>query len=183
MAEFPHTPAYTEKCKPCLLCVMFGARSGSDTTVTFQESNVSLLWMPEGHVALASAVFNCGIVECGVIPTPVPVGKLRLDSIIWISSEPRACHTCEDVPGANSLLYRIDSQCLYRVLLLTLRATRAPCRSWAGPPSNLGVTVSAYASTFEYERHRACLSVKTSTDEPPHVPLHARTLRGAALSR
>ena len=50
------------------------------------------------------------------------------------------------------------------------------------PPSNLGVAVSAGASTFKSERHRACLSVKTSTDEPSHVPLHARTLRGAALS-
>ena len=68
------------------------------------------------------------------------------------------------------------------MLLLTLRVTRAPCRSPAGPPSNLGVAVSADASTFEYERHRACPSVKPSTDQPSHVPLHARTLRGAALS-
>ena len=72
--------------------------------------------------------------------------------------------------------------CLCRVLLLTLRATRAPCRSRAGRSSNLGVALSADASTFEYERHKACLSVKTSTNEPSHVPLHARTLRGAALS-
>ena len=72
--------------------------------------------------------------------------------------------------------------CLHLVFSLNLRATRAPCRSRAGPSSNLGVAVSADASTFEYERHRACLSVKTSTDEPFHVPLHARTLRGAALS-
>ena len=48
--------AYTEKCKPYLLCGMFGARSNLGTTVTSQESNVSLLWMPGGHVALASAV-------------------------------------------------------------------------------------------------------------------------------
>ena len=49
-------------------------------------------------------------------------------------------------------------------------------------PSNLGEAVSVDASTFEYERHRECLSLKTSTDEPSHVPLHARTLGGAALS-
>ena len=34
----------------------------------------------------------------------------------------------------------------------------------------------------EYERQRVCLSLKTSTDVLFHVPLHARTLRGAALS-
>ena len=62
--------------------------------------------------------------------------------------------------------------CLCRVLLLTLRATRAPCRSRAGPPSNLGVAVSADASTFESERHRACLSLKTSPDEPSLMYLY-----------
>ena len=61
MAEFPHTPAYTEKCKPCLLCDMFGARSSSGTAVASQESNVSLLWMPGGHMALASALFRIAI--------------------------------------------------------------------------------------------------------------------------
>ena len=49
-------------------------------------------------------------------------------------------------------------------------------------PLNLGVELKADASTFEYERHTACLSVKTSTNEPSHVPLRARTLRSAALS-
>ena len=72
--------------------------------------------------------------------------------------------------------------CLCLVEASTLRATRAPWGSWAGPPSNLGVEFKADTSTFEYERHRACLSVKTSNDEPSHVPLHARTLRGVALS-
>ena len=31
-------------------------------TITSQERNVSLLWMPGGHVALASAVQDGGIV-------------------------------------------------------------------------------------------------------------------------
>ena len=85
--------------------------------------------------------------------------------------------------GPESSLCRTGSLfCLHLVFSLNLRATRAPCRSRAGPPSNLGVAVSADPSTFEYERHRACLSVKTSTDQPSHVPLHARILRGAALS-
>ena len=71
---------------------------------------------------------------------------------------------------------------LHFILLLTLRATRAPYRSLAGPPSNYGIPVRADVTHDEYERHRACPSVKPSTDQPSHVPLHARTLRGAALS-
>ena len=71
--------------------------------------------------------------------------------------------------------------CLRCIICPTLRATRAPWASWAGPPLDLGVEFKADTSTFEYERHRACLSVKTSNDEPSHVPLHARALRGVAL--
>ena len=72
--------------------------------------------------------------------------------------------------------------CLYSLIPLTLRATRAPWPSRAGPPSSLWAELKSDTWTFEYERHRACLSVKTSNDEPSHVPLHARTLRGVALS-
>ena len=72
--------------------------------------------------------------------------------------------------------------CICLIISSTLRATRAPSGSRAGPPSNLGVELKADTSTFEYERHRVCLSVKTSNDEPSHVPLQARTLRGVVLS-
>ena len=41
--------------------------------------------------------------------------------------------------------------CLYRVLLPTFIAPQPPCRSRAGPPSNLGVAVSANVSTFELQ--------------------------------
>ena len=84
-----------------------------------------------------------------------------------MSLESRFRHTCDDALEDNSLLYRNGSNIL-----------PLPC----GTPSNLGVELKADASTFEYERHRACLSVKTSTDEPSHEPLHAPTLRGAAGS-
>ena len=80
----------------------------------------------------------------GAIPPPVTVGKLRLYWIIWISLESRFSHTCDDAQEANSLLYRTGSNVLlFLVLLSILRATRAPCRSRAGPPSNLGVAFSA----------------------------------------
>ena len=49
-------------------------------------------------------------------------------------------------------------------------------------PSNCGVSVRVDVTHHEYERHGACPSVKPSTDQPSHVPLHACTLRGAALS-
>ena len=95
--------------------------------------------------------------------------------------------TCTQVQrrtaGPESPLCRTGAHILpSRILSLTLRATRAPYRSRAGPPSNCGVAVSANVTHDEYERHRACLSVRTSTNEPSHVPLYARTLRGAALS-
>ena len=97
--------------------------------------------------------------------------------------KPRFRHTCDDALEDNSLLYRKGSNIL-----------PLPCATFNSPshtstvqvsgrtPSNWGVELKADASTFEYERHRACLSVKNSTNEPSHVPLHARTLRDAALS-
>ena len=44
-------------CAPCLELVQVQAQ-----TITSQERNVLLLWMPGGHVAIASAVEDGGIV-------------------------------------------------------------------------------------------------------------------------
>ena len=165
-------------CAACLELVRVQTQA-----ITSQERNASLLWMPGGHVAIASTVQGSGIAECVAIASPVPVGKLRLYWITWMSLEPRFRHTCDDAHKDNSLYIAKDPIfCLSLIKALTLRATRAPWGSRAGPPSNLGVDLKADASTFEYERHRVCLSVKTSNDEPSYVPLHARTLRGVALS-
>ena len=91
--------------------------------------------------------------DCGAIPSPVSVGKLRLYWIIWMSLEPRFRHTCDDAQEANSLLYRTGSNIL-----------PLPCATFNPPshtstvqvsgrtPSNLGVELKADASTFEYER-------------------------------
>ena len=120
------------------------------------------------------------IVERGAIPAPVPVGKLRLS---WISLQPRARHTCEELWAEHPLyIAQASIFCSHFILLLTFRATRAPYRSLAGPPSNCGVSVRADVTHDECERHRACPSVKPLTEQPFHVHLHARTLRGAALS-
>ena len=64
-------------------------------------------------MALASAVYDGGFVECGAIPTPVPVVNLRLFWIIWISLEPRFSHTCDDAHEANSLLHHTRSNILH----------------------------------------------------------------------
>ena len=100
-----------------------------------------------------------------------------------MSLEPRFRHTCDDAPKVTPLLYRKG----YNILSLPYDFFNPPShmstvRSRAGPPSNLGVELKTDTSPFEYERHRLCLSVKTSNDEPSHVRLHARTLRGVALS-
>ena len=100
-----------------------------------------------------------------------------------VQLEASARRTCEERPLEYTIYFeQATIFCLCLIIGSTLRATQAPWASRAVPPSNLGVELKADTSTFEYERHRACLSVKTSNDEPSHVPLHARTLRGVALS-
>ena len=95
----------------------------------------------------------------------------------------RARRTCEERPGEYPFYFeQATIFCLCLIISSTLRATREPWASRAGPPSNLGVELKADTSTFEDEKHRACLIVKTSKDELSHVPLPARTLRGVALS-
>ena len=99
-----------------------------------------------------------------------------------MSLEPRLKHTCDDALEDDSLLYRKGYKfCLNLIISSSLRATPGPLGSRAEPPSKLGDDLKADTSTFEYEGHRVCLSVKTSNDEPSHVPLHARTLRGVVL--
>ena len=101
-----------------------------------------------------------------------------------MSLEPRLIHTCDDALKDNSLLYRKGYNILpqpYNFFNLPSHTSTAgvSCR---GLSSNFGDELKADTSTFEYERHRVCLSVKTSNDKPSYVPLHARTLRGVALS-
>ena len=120
-------------CAACLELVQVQAQ-----TITSQERNVSLLWMPGGHVALASAVQDGGIVKYGAIPSPVPVGKLRLFWIIWMSLEPRFRHTCDDAPEDNSLLYRKGSN------ILSL-----PCVTF-NPPSHTSIVRVSGRTPLEF---------------------------------
>ena len=138
MAEIPHTPAYTENCKPCLLRGVFGACSSSGTDHNISRKELSLLWMPGGHVALVTAVSDGDIVECGAIPTPVPVGKLRLYWIIRISLEPRFSHTCDDAQEPNSLLYRTGPN------ILSLLCTTS------NPPSHTGTVQDSGRTPLDF---------------------------------
>ena len=100
-----------------------------------------------------------------------------------MSLEPRFRHTCEDALEDNSLLYPKGSNILplpYNFFNLPSHTVLLGSR--AGPLSNLGVELKTDTSNSEYERHRVCLRVKSSNDEPSHVSLHAHTLRGVALS-
>ena len=179
MTEFQHKLAYTEKYNLCLLYGRFKPRSSSGTAVTPQGCDVSMLWMREGMWRSRALI---RIAVSGVrrnTYTPVLVGKLRLS---WFSLQRE--HAVPAKNGPQNPIYFEQATAFFPCLIIssTLRATRAPWASRAGPPSNLRVELKSDTSTFEYERHRACLSVKTSNDESSHVPLHARTLRGVALS-
>ena len=101
-----------------------------------------------------------------------------------IGSVPSLGATCTPhlrrVPEGNPLcITQAPILCLHFRLALPVQSTPTPYRSLS---SICGMAVSADVTHDEYERHRACSSVKTSTNQPCHVPLHARTLRGAALS-
>ena len=68
-------------------------------------------------------------------------------------------------------LFRTDSHILPPLHSLSNPPTHTSTVGVLGrTPSNLGVELKADASTFKYERHRACLSVNTSTDEPSYEP-------------
>ena len=84
------------------------------------------------------------------------------------------------VPEGNPLcIGQAPIFCLHFRLALSLQPTPA---LYMSPPSICGVAFSADATHNDDERYRASPSVKPSTDQPSYVPLHARTLRGAALS-
>ena len=166
-------------CAACLELVQVQTQ-----TITSQERNASLLWMPGG--------VDGDRERCSGLWYRV----MRRNSFSRTSRGNRGStgslgrawsHGSDTSATTRPKLHpfyiaKATMFCLCLIISSTLRATRAPSGSRAGPPSNLGVELKADSSTFEYERHRVCLSVKTSNGEPCHVPLHARTLRGVALS-
>ena len=133
-----------------------------------------------GHVALASAAYDCGIRSAAqyIHSRPSREVEALMDQLAA-----SARRICEEWPLEHRLYFaQAPIFCPHFIICSTLRATRAPWASRAGCLSNLGVELKADTSTFEYERHRACLSVKTLSDERSHVAVHARSLRGAVLS-
>ena len=184
VAYMPHTPAYTEKCKPCLLCGMFGARSSSDTDHNISRKECVTVvdaWGSRWRRERCSGWWY-RVMRCNSFSRTSRGDWGSTGSLGWAWS-----HGLETPATRRSKLHPFNIAkatifCLCLIISSTLRATRAPSGSRAGPPSNLGVELTADTSTFEYERHGVCLSVKASNDEPSHVPLHARTLRGVALS-
>ena len=133
VVQLRHKTSFNSKCEPCLLCVIFGARSSSGTTATPQAFDISLLWVAREHVTLASAVLEGTLTECG--PTNdscVTAVNLRIYTIN-VYLRPR--HTCER--GRNLNLQSIVLGPVFRFqaqLALRLRARPALYRSSAGFP-------------------------------------------------
>ena len=78
VAQIQHKTVFNNKCEPCLLCGIFGARSSSGTT-TPQGCGMSLLWVPRGHVALASAVVEGTLTQCG--PSNDPCNSCEFEDL------------------------------------------------------------------------------------------------------
>ena len=73
----PRTPAYTEKCKPCLLCGMFGARLSSDTDHIISRKECVTVVGAWGSRWRRERYSGSGIAYCGLIASPVPVGEIE----------------------------------------------------------------------------------------------------------
>ena len=67
VVQLQHKTAFKTNCEPCLLFGIFYALLSSDTTATPQGFDMALLWVPRGLVALASAVVEGTLTECGPI--------------------------------------------------------------------------------------------------------------------
>ena len=98
---------------------------------------MSMLWVPRGHVALASAVLEGTLTECGPINAflcTVTVVSLRI-SMVNFYTRPR--HTREGDRNLNPRSIVLGSIfCLHIWLALRLRATPVLYRSSARFPPN-----------------------------------------------
>ena len=69
----------------CMLCGIFGVRSSSGTTTTPHGFDILLLGVPRGHMALARAVLEGTLTECGPINHSCVTGvNLRIPMINFI---------------------------------------------------------------------------------------------------
>ena len=67
VVQLQHKTVFKTNCELCLLCGIFYARLSSYTTTTPQGFDMSLLWVPRGHVAPSSAVLEGTLTEYGPI--------------------------------------------------------------------------------------------------------------------
>ena len=82
VARFQRKTVFNSQSESCLLCGISGVRSSSDTTTTPHGFDMILLWVPRGHVALASVVLEGTLTECGPIHEfCVTIVTLRISKI------------------------------------------------------------------------------------------------------
>ena len=158
VSEFQYQPAYAEKSNPCLMCGILKPRSSSTTTVTHLKDAICHCCGCLGGMWRSRALFR--ITVSWDAAQYLLLYRKEIEALLdqfGATCTPHLRHFLERNP-----LYIAQPPmfCLHLISHLTLRATRAPYRSRAGPPSNCGVAVSADVTHDEYERHRACSSVK-----------------------
>ena len=184
VVQLQHKIVFKTNYEPCLLYGIFNARLSSDTTATPQGFDTSQLWVPRGHVALASAVLEGILTECGPINGFLCTGNSSefedLHGQLLSTSTPHPRRRPELEPP----------ECCTRFNILPLDLTNSTPTNNNGAlqvecriSSNLKCSRKGRIfADDELERHRAYPSIKTSVDEPSDVPSHARALSGTALS-
>ena len=102
VVQLQHKTVLKINCEPRLPCGIFYARLSSDTTTTSEELDISLLWVPRGHVALARGVLEVTLTECGQLTgfcVLVTVTSLRTFTVNFY---PRPGHTREGDRNLNA---------------------------------------------------------------------------------
>ena len=102
VVQLQHKTVFSNKCEPCPLCGIFEARLSSGTPTTPQGFDMSLLWVPRGHVALASAVLEGTLTECGSLDGVLCTGNSsEFENLHMVNFYPRPPHTCEGDRNLN----------------------------------------------------------------------------------
>ena len=167
-----HKTVFKSKCEPCLLCGTFGACSSSATTATPQGFDMSLLWVPRRHEALASTVSEGTLTQCGPINGVLCTGNssefddLHGEHLSTSTSYPRRGPESESLSYCTRSNIPPSDPTSSTPTSPTTGALQVECRI----PSNLGFSRRADFSHHELERRRACPSIKTSAGGPADIP-------------
>ena len=132
VTQLQHKAVFDRKCERCLLCDIFGVRSNSGTTTTPQGFDMSLLWVPKGHVRSRGLFWTAPLPNAGQLTTLYCVTLVN-SRISMINFHPRPRHTRERDRSLNPHSIVLGPTFRLQVrLALRLRATPVVYRSIAG---------------------------------------------------